>query len=133
MNHALPDWLLRQAAALLQAHYPEEGCGLILQDHAGALSLRPCPNLAPDPRRGFRLDPLAILRAQAQGLALWGIYHSHCDQSPWFSQEDRRGARLYPGCGHLVLSLRGGQATEAALWRLDPRGEHFARTACYQL
>jgi proteasome lid subunit RPN8/RPN11 len=130
---AAPLSLVRRAAALLAPHYPEEGCGLILEDAQGGLHLHPCDNQAPDRRRHFSLDPLAILAAHREGLSLWGVYHSHCDQSADFSALDRQGARLYPRCGHLVVSLRQGQPVEAALWRWCPARGRFEATARHQL
>jgi len=87
-----------------------EACGLLLGDRAGprvrVVAARPARNLAPDPARGYVLDPgdwLAAYReAELAGLDLVGYYHSHPDGSGIPSAEDLAGA--WPDHYYLIVT-----------------------------
>lgn len=70
----------------LQA-YPEEACGLIVQQ-AGQAIYHPCANLASDRANQFHLDPQDWALAEDHGIIL-AVVHSHPDASANPSQADR--------------------------------------------
>jgi molybdopterin-synthase adenylyltransferase len=131
----LPSQVLSDAVGHLEACYPEEGCGVVLEGPAGARWLA-LPNaytrwaaLEPaafprDARSAFVFEPghwLALLReADRQGERVACIVHSHPDAPAAFSAEDAAqaapdGLPLVPGAAHLVVSVRRGKV-EAAVW-----------------
>lgn len=71
------DAMLAHAAA----EYPREACGLLLGTPGHVAVAERTRNIAPDPERGFEIDPAALLGAQraarAGGPALIGWYHAH--------------------------------------------------------
>ena len=125
--------------AHLQAAWPEEGCGVLLEGEGGIRFL-PLANAqaahhARDPeafprdaRRAFTIEPSTWLRLmkelEAGGDRLLAIVHSHPEGPAHFSDEDRRqaaaeGLPLFPGMAHLVVALQRGTPVKAvwALWR----------------
>jgi proteasome lid subunit RPN8/RPN11 len=74
---------------------------------------------SPEARARFRFDDAewleAVLRAARGGESLLWIIHSHVDRPPELSGEDLGTARLYPGVGWLVVSLRAGRVDACAL------------------
>lgn len=86
LSYQLGPELEAELLRVAQAALPREACGLLLGSRqAGSIRIEAhwsSPNLAPDTdSAGFRLDPLAICRAQdsAQlaGHELLGCWHSH--------------------------------------------------------
>ena len=113
-----------QAASLVasaRAAAPEEACGLLLGRRGGGVArVREAPrvpNRAADPRVAFELEPgawAALLdRAEAAGLELLGVWHSHPRGPVAPSAEDRRHA--LPGCWNLVVTPDG----EHHAWRSE--------------
>lgn len=75
--------LIRDEAA---QNFPEECCGLLIgergpDDRVEVRDLVPAPNVAPDRRRHFEVDPAVHLQCQRRlrgsGQAVIGHYHSH--------------------------------------------------------
>ena len=72
------------AAALraqARAALPDEACGLLLGAPGRVTRAVAARNVAPQPARGFEIDPAALLRvhreARQGGEAVVGHYHSH--------------------------------------------------------
>jgi proteasome lid subunit RPN8/RPN11 len=122
-----------------EAAYPEEGCGLILGrdgleagDRQG-LILYPAPNRH---RAGQRLDSFSLApedflaaeaAAEAEGLEIVGIYHSHPDHPAFPSPRDL--ARAWPFYSYVIVNVvggrTGGRAGELASFRLADDRRHF--------
>jgi len=136
----LPGSLILEVFAHAREAYPEECCGLLLGRRGAAPDRavrgdnvqnrrRARGESELDATRGFWIDEQQLLRelrrAEAQGEALLVVYHSHPDAGPYLSQTDVQsalgpdGAPLWPGVGHLVVSVRDGAAREAALYVFD--------------
>jgi proteasome lid subunit RPN8/RPN11 len=118
----------------LEACYPEEGCGVVVEGPGGARwvalpnayaawAARDPVGFPRDARSAFLFEPaqwLAVLReTDSRGERLVCIVHAHPDGQPAFSAEDRAqaapgGEPLLPGTAHLVVGLKQGQATAAA-------------------
>ena len=88
---------------------PEEGCGLLVGDESGVVaSVHPARNAAAS-AQVFTVDPGDHLRidrrAEADGLAVIGVFHSHTHTDPWPSPTDVRQAPD-PGWHYVIVSLR---------------------------
>ncbi len=143
---SLPAGLLDRVRAHARECYPEECCGLML----GPAGLEPhrlvrCTNVqsqrysrgesALDARHGFWIDEQelrrALMAADESGEELRIIYHSHVDAPAYLSHTDVQNALgpdsapLYPGVGHLVLSVEGDGVHAAALFEWNAEGQHF--------
>jgi proteasome lid subunit RPN8/RPN11 len=135
----LPAPVRSAVLAHLQAAWPEEGCGVLLEGEGGIrflpLANAQAAHQARDPeafprdaRRAFTIEPSTWLRLmkelEAGGDRLLAIVHSHPEGPAHFSDEDRRqaapeGLPLFPGMAHLVVALQRGTPVKAvwALWR----------------
>ena len=113
--------------------YPNECCGLLLRDPAGAVEVVRVRNVqdemhARDPARyprtartayaGHPADlKNALERAERPGFALLGFYHSHPDHAAYFSEEDVAqatpfGEPSYPDAVQIVLSIYGREVKD---------------------
>ncbi|MBA2665100.1 MAG: Mov34/MPN/PAD-1 family protein [Bradymonadaceae bacterium] len=134
---------LQAIVSWLEAAYPEEGCGLLLQDASGAYRVHTCENLANkyhamDPesyprtaRDFYMLNPIEFVKAEDRNERVAAVFHSHPDVGDYFSAEDIAAAVLprdfddeplspsYPGTDYLVVSVRAGKADHATLFRFD--------------
>ncbi|MCC7381804.1 MAG: Mov34/MPN/PAD-1 family protein [Deltaproteobacteria bacterium] len=120
--------------------YPREACGLVVgrPDRSELVRVVPMSNVQDrhhqrDPvrfplsaREAFRFDALEHLRVleqiEAEGLVERVLYHSHADQGAYLSDADRamavpEGIELLPGVAHLVVSVREGVRSDAAVFR----------------
>jgi proteasome lid subunit RPN8/RPN11 len=121
---AFPDDALRTAMAHCEAAYPNEGCGVFLQQPDGRITARPMANVADkyharDPQRfprtartAYLFDPREQMEVFEGAAKVVCVFHSHADVGAYFSQEDQTlalmdGQPLLPGVGYLVLSVRG--------------------------
>jgi proteasome lid subunit RPN8/RPN11 len=104
----------RSALVAMAGHaygcYPEEACGL-LAGHPGAddvVRFYPCRNAAASARI-YELDPLEHLRAErdaeAAGLEIVGVVHSHTHTEPFPSPTDVAQAPD-PGWHYVIVSLK---------------------------
>lgn len=109
--------------------YPEEACGLLFGTADGQLVRAvPIPNGAPlETRRvTYLLSPGAYRRAeqqaQAEGLEVVGVFHSHPDHPPEPSATDL--AEAWPGWVYVIVPVAAGQPGPPRAWRLrdDRRG-----------
>ncbi len=133
---ALPQALLNALARHLESTYPAEGCALIFKTAEGRLALCPVPNqiTGPAARHTYAIDPLEIIRAQAQGWSLWAICHSHCDTDVRFSVMDRHqalgpgGQPLWPGCVYGVVLVEAGRAAQVAFYGWSDAAHGFEQT-----
>jgi proteasome lid subunit RPN8/RPN11 len=124
---------LDEVFAACAGAYPLEACGVVIRRPDGSLRVRPMQNasrraLGRDPRRAYAMDPheqLAVFRdAERQRERIEVIFHSHCDAGAHFSEDDREqaapdGQPLHPGTSYLVVSIEGGRATGARMYRWE--------------
>lgn len=126
MSLILSNVLLEQIHTHAAASYPEEGAGFVLGrvegDQREGLALHLAANLRePEARsRRYLLDPQAFLQAEqaaeAKGLDVIAVFHSHPDHPNVPSEFDREWA--LPWFSYLITSVRNGHATETRAWRL---------------
>ncbi len=118
----IPEEVLRAAARAVEAVYPQEGCGLILQGPDGPVVL-PVANVSPTPLRHFELAPGELLGAlRRAGHRLGAIFHSHPEGSAALSAQDRlaaapEGILLFPGVLQVVFAVEAGRARRFAVHR----------------
>ena len=118
--------LLDQIRRHGEASYPDEGAGLLYGEAHGddrrATALRPLANTHPkgERRRRYRIDPTDMMaaedEAEALGLDVVGVFHSHPDHPAEASETDREWA--LPWFSYLITSVRFGRAAETRSWRL---------------
>lgn len=102
---------------------PNEACGVMLGRRVGArlevLAVRMGRNLATDPARAFELHPedhLAAERAaEASGLELVGVWHSHPRAPAQPSPIDRAAA--WNGWAHAIVGRNERGEFELRVWR----------------
>jgi proteasome lid subunit RPN8/RPN11 len=106
--------------------YPEECCGALLGTlEDGRTRVARIERMANarenERRRRYTIDPLEYLRvekrADAQGLALIGFYHSHPDHPAAPSEYDREHALTF--FHYLVLAVASGEPGELTAWVLS--------------
>ena len=143
--------LLSEVTQWLEAAYPAEGCGLILEDREGRWIFQGCENVidkyhAVDPeayprtsREFYMIDPREFIGAEDRGERVAVIVHSHPDVGDYFSEADVSAALMpreeeteplepiYPGTDYLVVSVRQGGADGASLFRFDEKSQGFER------
>lgn len=123
--------------------YPEECCGILLEEEDGTQRVYRCRNIqnelhAADPekyprdaRTAYVIDPQDLLRASHEadrtGARFAAFYHSHPDHGAYFSAEDRRqavseewGEPFYPETCYLILSVQGGKFAALKAFDWDP-------------
>ena len=128
--------------------FPEESCGLLSATAPGGTVEKAyrCTNIqnqlhalepAEHPRtaaNAYYVDPLEIVAAQKaideSGHTLSGMYHSHPDEEPYFSAEDRRRALagdepMWPGAHYVVISVKQGRAACTKSFAWDPTKSDF--------
>ncbi len=131
----LSDALLQAITSWLEAAYPQEGCGLLLEDDSGQLSFMECANHSINPRFYYKIDSKDILHVMKSPQQLRAVVHSHCDSDDQLSAEDRRVATLgeetaglrIPGCDQIVVSVIKGVAASLSVWSYDTQRRHFVR------
>ena len=119
ISSLLLDEMLQAAAASPQV----EICGLLLGQGATVEAIRPCGNVAADPRDSFEIDPVALIAAHRAardgGPRLIGHYHSHPVGTTTPSARDAAAAQ--PGTYWIIIA--GGELRcwlAAADGRFDP-------------
>ena len=143
VNRALPAGVMpaRVLNALCEharETHPEECCGLLTGPAAGCFEeAHRCRNEmtrmhrrdpAQHPRGGetaFHMNEADVLRvaeeAEAKRWLVTGVYHSHADAGPYFSELDQEFARQpgfpFPLAQHVVISVLDGMVGESAVFR----------------
>lgn len=121
-----------QMNGLVESAYPAEACGFLIghwqPDGAVSHYFLPCENRREDNReRRFLIDPEQYLatedRADAEGLSIVSIVHSHPDHPDRPSEFDRQHA--WPGLSYIIISVAGGKAVSCRSWRLTDSREKF--------
>jgi proteasome lid subunit RPN8/RPN11 len=130
---SLPQSLLDQIRAHGEAHYPDEGAGLLLGRLGGeqrlVTRLVPLDNDFDERERHHRylISPRAMLDAQTLAdsleLDILGVFHSHPDHPAEPSEFDRQWA--LPWFSYLITRVQEGQARESRTWRLSEDRRRF--------
>lgn len=139
---SLHDELLRHA----ERTYPEECCGFLVGTPGRLVRVVPVTNAAErmraerpevftrDAEHGYVMDPKEQFRAmrdaEAEGLEIRGIYHSHVEVGAYFSAEDRaraapEGEPLFPDAVYVVADVRKDGARGAKAFAWDARAREF--------
>lgn len=116
-----------------EAAYPDEAAGFLLGTDRGDLrsvvaALPQSNRFDPDQRRRrYRIDPQEVLEAEqaaeARGLEIVGIFHSHPDHPPEPSEFDLEWS--LPWYSYMITSVRSGIAENSRCWRLDEKRTQF--------
>ncbi len=127
-----PD-LLEAIEGHAESAYPEEGAGLLLGEvhgeHRRVTELLPLPNrYAPESRtRRYQIDARDMLaaedQAEARGLDILGVFHSHPDHPARPSDFDLEWA--LPWYSYLITSVVQGHARETLAWKLRDQRDRF--------
>jgi proteasome lid subunit RPN8/RPN11 len=142
----LPRTVLSEVYEHARESYPEECCG-ILTGPVGSLPNRVVRfvNLqnqrraeghsALDSTQAFWMDETELSRTirelESRGQGIHAVYHSHIDAGAYLSAEDIRaalgpdGIPLWPGIGHLIVSVQGGTVREAAYFEWNAGQSSF--------
>lgn len=133
MSLIVPPTLYDQLTAHLSAAYPNEGAGLLLGEaHGDDRQVRAVLTFenqfaADEQYHRYLLTAEDMLRgeeqAEALGLDVLGVFHSHPDHPSVASEYDREYA--LPWYSYLIVSVRGGQPTTAQSWRLTDDRQRF--------
>ena len=108
----LPTETLSVISRHAEKTYPQECCGLVVQDSTGKLCARPGQNLSAQ-RDAFELDPGTILETRRNEEVITGLYHSHCDGPAFLSRRDLDalifdGKPGWPGVDVFIASVTQG-------------------------
>ncbi|UCE86500.1 MAG: M67 family metallopeptidase [Deltaproteobacteria bacterium] len=136
-----PSRVLNEICAHARETLPEECCGLIAGDARVRQRLAyPCRNemtrrhqLDPanfprDGREGFYMNQLdylkAVQEAEASGLRITAVYHSHVGFGVYLSEMDLEYALHeafpFPDADHIVIAVFDGKITDVGLFERDP-------------
>lgn len=118
----------RRIRELSEAAWPLEACGLLEgPGDAGPIvvtAVHPLPNIHPEPRRRYTIDPEAWLRlehaARRRGQTIAGVWHSHPHGDPTPSAIDRELA--WPGWSYLIAGVTNTGMRDLRCWQIDERG-----------
>jgi proteasome lid subunit RPN8/RPN11 len=108
---------LKQMRRLAEEAYPEECCGVLLGTREGhirkVVEVVACKNASITPRTRYEIDVRELVGVQRKGresgLEIIGIYHSHPEHEPKWSETDLRDAE-WAGSSYLIVEVRGGVA-----------------------
>jgi proteasome lid subunit RPN8/RPN11 len=121
----LPQPARLQLIAWAQKGYPHESCGVLVgnQDTVQVSIARVvlARNVNTErPRDRYQLDARDLLAAdrsaEAGGLEIVGIWHTHPDHPAHPSEHDR--VQAWQGWSYLILSVERDRVTELRSWRL---------------
>jgi proteasome lid subunit RPN8/RPN11 len=122
----IPEEHLRTLVADAEKSFPDECCGFVFgredDGHRQVEAVLVVDNAKEgDKRRRFEITPKDYLRAEhfadAGGLQLLGIYHSHPDHPAIPSEHDRIAAQ--PFFSYLILSVKAGRFDHIRSWVLN--------------
>lgn len=114
--------ILEGIRAHIEAAYPEEGAGFLLGVEGEVREIVSLPNAREDAARHnrFLITPedylKAELKADALGLSLIGVFHSHPDCPNVPSEYDREWAQ--PFFSYIISRVDAGKAVSHRSWRL---------------
>lgn len=123
---ASPEALLEAVNQHAAAAYPNECCGFLYGrrdgGRVGVGKIQPAKNeRSTHQSRRYLISPEQYLEAEALaeawGLELLGVYHSHPDHPPVPSSFDKKWA--LPGWIYLVVSVRKGRPQARGWWELS--------------
>lgn len=133
MKLVIPSHLLEAIHAHGEASYPEEGAGFILGGVNGqrrtAKAILPQANLFEPSmrRRRYSISPQDMLQAEqeadAMGLEIIGIFHSHPDHPAVPSAYDLEHS--LPWFFYLITSVDAAHAEESRVWLLREDRSEF--------
>ena len=137
----IPTSLLSELHAHLESTYPDEGAGFLLGSADGetrkVIAILPVENAREDAarRNRFLFAPQDTMRAEdeadARGLALLGVFHSHPDCPNTPSEFDRQWA--LPFYSYTISRVDNGKAVSIRSWRLtDDRAAYEEETIVIQ-
>lgn len=137
MTLYIPPTLLTQLQAHLESTYPDEGAGFLLGtldgDARRITTILPIENAREDAARHnrFLLTPQDTIRAEdeadARGLTLLGVFHSHPDCPNVPSEFDREWA--LPFYSYTISRVNNGQAVSIRSWRLNDNRAAYVEEA----
>ena len=134
----MPARLLNALCEHARETHPEECCGLLTGRGSGSFEAayrcrnemtrmhRRDPRLHPrDGQTAFHMNEADVLRvaeeAEGKQWLVTGVYHSHADAGPYFSELDQEFARQpgfpFPLAQHVVISVLEGLVGESAVFR----------------
>ena len=119
---AVPNRLLDQMNAHVEQAYPEEGAGFLIGKEGEVKDILALSNSREDGARHNRFlftpeDYLqAEMKAEALGLDLIGVFHSHPDSPNIPSEYDREWAQ--PFFSYIITRVDQGKAVNSRSWRL---------------
>ncbi|MFW2331255.1 MAG: Mov34/MPN/PAD-1 family protein [Nitrospinota bacterium] len=133
-------------------NYPAEACGIIIGDNLNLENnlVRPCKNIQDEmikkspeqfsvnSSRRYYMDPKDIMNVfnemADKKLELVGLYHSHPDADPYWSNEDHKSAMFadsdypsYPLANNIVISVRDGKIANGAIYIWDNSSKKFEK------
>lgn len=120
---------LDQIHAHGESTYPEEGAGFLVGADGRVERVLPLPNAREDGARHNRYTfaPRDYLEAEdaadALGLSLIGVFHSHPDHPNHPSEFDREWAQPY--FTYIITSVQEGRAIESRAWKLAEDRSQF--------
>jgi proteasome lid subunit RPN8/RPN11 len=134
----MPARLLNELREHAREAHPEECCGLLVGKRPGHFSrVHRCRNEMTrlhradplrhprDGRKAFHMNEVDYMNvteeAEAEGLRVTAVYHSHADAAAYFSELDQRFALEpgfpFPDAAHLVISVVDGLVRETAIFQ----------------
>jgi len=134
MELFIPSLMLARIKAEALEAFPDEACGLLIgergaDDRIEVRDLVPAPNVAPDRRRHFEVDPAMHLRCQrslrGSGQQVIGHYHSHPCSAAEPSRTDAESI-TDPAMVWVIVALEGpDRAGAVRAWRVNGNGTDF--------
>ena len=114
-------------------HYPEEAAGLLLGKQVGSdrqiTAILPLANTFDEGQRERRylISPEAMVKAEddaeALGLEIVGVFHSHPDHPARPSEFDRSWA--WPWFAYIITSIQAGKPENHRAWQLSEDRSDF--------
>jgi len=134
----MPARLLNELREHAREALPEECCGLLVGRRPGHFTrVHRCRNEmtrlhrtdpmrhSRDGRKAFHMNEIdyktVMEEAEAEGLQVTAVYHSHADAATYFSELDQRFALEpgfpFPAAAHVVISVIDGLVRETAIFQ----------------
>lgn len=110
----IPEWVLKEMHAKVQAEYPNEATGAVLRSSGSDTfyTVVAIANVAKEPRQNYAWSEeetrKLFRRMHQMDCDLLAIYHSHPETTPEPSTTDI-GAAWFVGVHYVIFSLAGGK------------------------